>query len=277
MGVFQSYSDRYRKIWVTVMSVTAMFALFAGIVGVANSDLFTVRVVEVVGLGSAPPPVDDMPSEATNETVVPRTLTPLDANQILEIAKVPTGSTNLFSLKLSGIEQRLLSHPWIKGVTISKRFPQTVAISVVFREPIAILQNSVGALYYLDSDGTAFAPLNLKSNSDFPVLIRFPNEQILPALRFLQAWSLEGLDQKSPVASLEWDAEKGLEVMVTYPLALSPGRVLVDLGRAFESDPEAQLGRLQQVLNYLTSNGIRARQVFADLGKKIVVRIARSS
>jgi hypothetical protein len=274
MRGFHGFFDRYRKIWVSVMGVTAVVALFAGITGVAHSDLFTVRVVEVAGLGDEGARTDDL---AEGKPVLKSTLSPLDAQQILEIAQVPTESTNLFSLKLTGIEKRLLAHPWIKGATISKRFPQTVSISVVFREPIAILQNTNGALYYLDSDGTAFAPLNLKANSNLPVLSSFPAEHLPSALRFLQSWALLGLDPQYRLASLEWDSEKGLRAMATYFLPQSPGRVLVELGPSFETDPEAQLGRLREVLSYLSKNGIRARQVFADLGKKIVVRIARSS
>ncbi len=249
------------------MGVTAIAALFVGILGVAHSDLFTVRVVEVVDANGRP---DDTAESS-------RVSSPLDAQQILEIAQVPTESTNLFSLKLTGIEKRLMAHPWIKGTTISKRFPQTVSISVTFREPIAMVQNSDGALYYLDSDGTAFAPLNLKSNSDLPVLVNFPAEQVVSALRFLKSWSELGLEKDSRVSALEWDEEKGLQVMATYSLPGSPGRVRVELGRTFEDDPESQLGRLKEVLIYLSAKGIRARHVFADLGKKIVVRIARSS
>jgi cell division protein FtsQ len=273
MRSFQLFFDRHRKLWVTVMVLTAVIASIAGVIGVANSDLFTVRVVEVAGLG------DPAPEKEGDAAVAPATtgLSPLDAQQILEIAQVPTDSTNLFSLRLSGIEKRLLAHPWIKGATISKRFPQTVAISVQFREPVAIVQNANGTLYYLDSDATAFAPLNLKSNSNLPVLSGFPADRVPAALRLLQQWSSLGLDPQFRVASLTWDPEKGLRAMATYYLPLSPGRVLVDLGRSFESDPESQLGRLKEVLTYLSKNGIRARQVLADLGKKIVVRIARSS
>jgi hypothetical protein len=268
MNAFHGFLDRHKKVWVTVMGVTAVFALFCGIIGVVNSDLFTVRVVEVVGLDSGSP----------EEMTTLRVHTPLDAQQILEIAQVPTDSTNLFSLRLDGIQKRLLAHPWIKEVTISKHFPQTVSLSVIFREPVAILQSNGGSLYYIDGDGTAFAPLNLKSNSDLPVLVGFSPEQVVTALRFLKSWAeLVGLDPQSRVSSLELDSEKGLQVMATYSLPQSLGRVRVDLGRSFESDPEAQLGRLREVLTYLSKNKIRARQVFADLGKKIVVRIARSS
>jgi hypothetical protein len=267
MKAFHIYADRYRKIWVTVMGVTAVFALFFGVIGVANSDLFTVRVVEVLNS-------DEGATEG--EGNLPH-LAPLDAQQILEIAQVPTETTNLFSLKLSGIERRLLAHTWIKGVTISKHFPQTVSIAVVFREPVAIAQNSEGALHYLDSDGTSFAPLNLKSNSDLPVLVNFSQDQISAGLQFLKSWQSLGLDPKYQVSALEWDSERGLQIMATYSLPGAPGRVRVELGRSFTNDPEAQLGRLREVLFYLSQNGIRARQVFADLGKKIVVRIARSS
>ncbi len=267
MTAFHNFFDRHRKVWVSVMGVTATLALFIGMIGVVNSDLFTVHVVEVIGLGN----------ESSDDNSLPQTSTPLSAQQIIEIAQVPTESTNLFSLRLTGIEKRLLAHPWIKGVTISKHFPQAVSISVIFRDPIAILQNPDGALYYLDLDGSAFAPLNLKSNSDLPVLVNLPTEQIIPALRFLQSWSNSGLDPLSRLSSLEWDPEKGLSVMATYSLPQSLGRVRVELGRFFENDPEAQLGRLREVLIYLSKNEIRARQVFADLGKKIVVRIARSS
>ena len=272
MGLFHTYADRYRKVWVTVMGLTAMIALFFGVVGVASSDLFTVRVVEVVDLG------DVGKTAPEDQGSFAKKLTPLDAQQILEIAQVPTESTNLFSLKLGGVEKRLLAHPWIKGVTISKHFPQTVSISVIFREPTAIAQAANGSLYYIDSDGVSFAPLNLRANSDLPVLIGFASEQMPAALQFLKSWASLALDPHFRVSSLEWDPERGLQVMATYALPRSSlGRVRVELGRAFASDPEAQLGRLREVLYYLSKNGIRARQVFADLGKKIVVKIARSS
>ncbi len=267
MSVFRAFADRHRILWVSVMSVTAIVALFMGILGVADSDLFMVRAVEVVDASGGP----------TEGEEISRVSTPLDAQQILDIAQVPTESTNLFSLKLSGIEKRLLAHRWIKGTTISKRFPQTVSISVVFREPVAMVQNADGALFYLDSDGTAFAPLNLKSNSNLPVLVNFPPEQIGAALRFVKAWEGSGLELKSRLSALEWDDEKGLQVMATYALPESPGRVRVELGLAFSAELDSQLGRLKEVITYLSANNIRARQVNADLGKKIVVRIARSS
>jgi hypothetical protein len=270
MSAFHRFVDRHKKIWVTVMSVTAIVSLFTGAFGVLHSDLFTVRVVEVLSATG-----DE--SEAVDAETKAKVSPPLDAQQILEVAQVPTESTNLFSLKLDGIKKRLLAHPWIKGATISKRFPQTVSITVEYRKPVAILQNGNGSLVYLDADGTPFAPLNLRSDSDLPVLSGFPEDKVIYGIQLLNAWNAQGLGEKFLLSALEWDSERGLQVMATYSLPRSPGRVRIELGDAFSADSEAQLGRLSEVLGYLSQNGVRARQVFADLGKKVVVRIVRGS
>lgn len=254
-----------------VMSLTAAIGLAFGAFGVMNSDLFIVRVVEVSDLSD--------PS-------------PIDTGRIVALANVPLDSVNLFSLRLRPIEQRLLAHPWIKGVTISKRFPQTVSISVQFREPAAIVQSEGGELEYADTDGTLFSRINLKSNPNIPVLIGFAKDRVPETLRWISQWNESELGKMTQISSLEWDAERGLRVMVIYPFQVRGkgeavnvvGRVMVELGQSFDVSPAsgtderaAQLARLKEVISYLREHGINARQVFADLGKKIVVRIARSS
>ncbi len=239
------------------MSLTALAGVSAAVVGLIHSDLFLVRVVEV----------NNLPD-----------LTPVDAQTIIQLAQVPTDSVNLFSLRLAPIERRLLSHRWIKAVTLAKRFPQSVSISVEFHQPAAIVQKSSGSLYYLDADGKAFAPINLKADPNRPVLVGM--EEVTEqkrALDFIQSWGKNGLGSKFVLSSVEYHEEKGLRVMVTYPMKAQTGRVLVELGQNEQEDFSSQLARLNEVMNYLSSHNIDARQVFADLGKKIVVRIARSS
>lgn len=240
-----------------VMSLTALAGVSAAVVGLIHSDLFLVRVVEV----------NDLPD-----------LTPVDAQTIIQLAQVPTDSVNLFSLRLAPIERRLLSHRWIKAVTLSKKFPQSVSISVEFHQPIAIVQKHSGSLYYMDADGNAFAPINLKSDPNLPILVAMEdvNDQ-KRALSFIHSWGSNGLASKFVLSSIEYHAEKGLRVMVTYPMREQVGRVLVELGQSEHEEFSSQLARLNEVMSYLSSHNIDARQVFADLGKKIVVRIARSS
>jgi hypothetical protein len=55
---------------------------------------------------------------------------------------------------------------------------------------------------------------------------------------------------------------------------------MVNLGSEIGSDIPAfedQLGRLSKVFDYLSDNALPARQIFADSGKKIVVKTSRGS
>ena len=63
---------------------------------------------------------------------------PVDAQAITQLAALPVGQVNLFDLDLKPVEERILSHPWIREVRLEKHFPQTLSISVVFREPQAL-------------------------------------------------------------------------------------------------------------------------------------------
>ena len=247
------------------LAVSSLLLGGFGFYGVIHSPLFTVRVVEVSDLSEN---------------------SPVDAQTITDLAAVPIDSTNLFSLKLEAIERRILMHPWIRGVTISKHFPQTVSITVVFRDPKALLQRVDGSLVYVDSDGKTFGKISMMSQPDLPIISGTSVEsetdsahQIAQALKILDAWNDTNLAGISQVASLHFDSERGIRALVTYPLARSQnlGRVMVDLGQYIDADQDALLGRLRHVFTYLTDNAISAKEVWADLGKKIVVKIARSS
>jgi hypothetical protein len=84
------------------------------------------------------------------------------------------------------------------------------------------------------------------------------------------------------LASMSWSPERGYRAMVIYPLKSDSGgrgRASVELGQNIDvsetTDP--QLERLGRVLDYLSLKSIPARQIWADSGKKIVVRTARGS
>ena len=74
--------------------------------------------------------------------------------------------------------------------------------------------------------------------------------------------------------------------MVNYEISSPSGirrlRTRIDLGREKEVLVEGklipdQVQRLTQVFEYLRHNSIAARQIFADAGKKIVVKTAHGS
>lgn len=252
-------NQRFRSICVIGASVAALIACVAGLSAATRSSLFTLRVVEVA----------DQPAGA-----------PADAHVISELAGVKLGTLNLFDLDLTPIERRILAHPWIREVTLQKRFPQTLSITVVFREPKALLQDIKGRLSYIDAGGQVFGRADLRRNQDLPVVSGIgagQEEVIRSALSILERWDRAKLSAISQVSSLAYDPEKGFRAWVTYPIAQSQGRALVELGHETDGELDEQLGRLSQVFNYLAGHGISVRQIFADSGKKIIVKIARRS
>ncbi|MBC7693463.1 MAG: FtsQ-type POTRA domain-containing protein [Methylotenera sp.] len=256
--------DSFKRISVICLTIVALMTVGIGFYNVLHSPLFTVRVVEV----------SDLPENS-----------PVDAQAITDLAAVPVDVTNLFDLDLHRIETRMLTHPWVREVLISKRFPQTVSITVVFRDPKALIQKPNGDLSYVDSNGMIFSKVNLMSQPDLPVLTGISKNhevaktQVLKALQFLAAWDKSKLERVSQISSLSYDTERGFRALVTYPLGRGrgQGRTMVHLGQEIDADFENMADRLRHVFAYLIDNGISAKQVWADLGKKVVVKIARSS
>lgn len=253
---------------VIIGSLAAMAATVQGMRTAIHSSMFLIRVVEVA----------DQPEQA-----------PVDSQTLTELAAVPAGSVGLFDLDLSVVEKRILAHEWIRDVHLQKRFPQTLVISVEYRDPHALIETENGSIAYVDTDGKIFGKIDLNSPPDLPIL-NGPSlktrERIVEALKIVDSWNRASPDTLVQIASLSYDFERGYRAMITYPLfqkdsesgrATAKGRVAVDFGNEIHQDFDAQLGRLSHVFKYLADNGIGARQIWADTGKKIVVKIARGS
>ena len=98
--------------------------------------------------------------------------TPVDAQTITDLAAVPVGQSNLFDLDLSRVEKRILSNEWVREVRLQKRFPQTLSISTIFKEPEAMFQLETGALSYVDQDGRVFGKVILSGPKNLALISR---------------------------------------------------------------------------------------------------------
>jgi len=228
-----------------------------------HSSLFLVQVVEVA----------DQPENA-----------PVDAQTITQLAAVPTGEANLFELDLKEVENRILANQWIREVRLQKRFPQTLSVAVIFREPKALFQGPDGVLSYIDFDGKPFGRLNLQFISDLPLLSGFSTDlqdqsKIKNALQILNSWEESSLNSVAELSTLSWDSQYGYRALISYSLGKSQShvRVTVDLGQEVDADSASQLQRLSRVIHYLSLHSMNVRQIFADVGKKIVVKTSRGS
>ncbi len=243
---------------IVFFSCLALGGIAFGVYSAMHSPLFLVQVVEVA----------DAPDEAS------RSQAPVDPQTISDLAAVPVGKVSLFDLDLKSIERRILTNSWVRSVRLQKRFPQTLSISVTFREPRALMQAPKGALAYVDLDGNVFGQVDLELQSDLPIFAGFSGSaQIKSAFRLLEAWEQAALSSSLQISSLSWDAERGYRAWVTYPY----GHSTIELGQEIDADLPVKLNRLSQVFAYLNRNRIAVRQVWADSEKKIVVKTAHGS
>lgn len=71
--------------------------------------------------------------------------------EVVALLSIPPGKS-LLSLKTDPLIERLESHPWIAKASVDRVFPDTLAISITERKPVAILQSPEGA-HFLDDEG----------------------------------------------------------------------------------------------------------------------------
>jgi cell division protein FtsQ len=95
--------------------------------------------------------------------------------EILSAAAVRIGD-DLLALRLSRMGEQLAKNPWVASVKVRRNFPHSLAIEIVEREPVGIV--SMGYLYYLDSRGEIFKPLQEGDRLDFPVVTGLSEDDI---------------------------------------------------------------------------------------------------
>lgn len=252
-----------RKKSVIVLTFVAVLAAIVGVYRAIHSPLFTVQVVEVadqVSLTQAAPQ---------------NTWTPVDPQVISDLAAVPVGQANLFDLDLGRVEKRILSNEWIREVKLQKRFPQTLSIMTIFREPRAIVQLETGGLAYVDMEGKVFGKVSLAGPKNLALITGADTdnpERLKALLQVLNDWETSQVSKSARIESLSSDPERGYRLMISYSVDQHPVHTRVDLGRE-----SADFVRLAQVFDYLHAHAVIARQIFADSGKKIVVKTAHGS
>lgn len=71
---------------------------------------------------------------------------------------------------LGVIRDRLLAQPWVADASVSRRLPDTLAIRIVEREPMALWQNK-GEVKLVDASGVELQPVNAQDWPDLPLIV----------------------------------------------------------------------------------------------------------
>ncbi len=218
--------DRYQRSWqlkrllrtvnfILVVIVVSACVTWLSFKLLAGSDIFRIAVVEVEG--------NRMVSE----------------HQVLEQAGLTRGRSML-DLDIRQTAEKIRSLAWVDEVEITRHWPSTVRVAVREYTPLALI-NLTGDekrhLYYIDSHGRVFSPVEGATDLDFPVLSgrNLPDhlEEMQVKSGSLAGKGLEFLrlaaknNQILPlqaISEVQVSNEKGLIVyMVDYPFPIYMG------------------------------------------------------
>ncbi len=122
----------------------------------------------------------------------------LDRQEVLKGAGLYDGM-NLLKLHLDEVDRRLRQNPWIKRVSLKKRFPYTLMIRIEEARPEALLSLH-GRLFLIDDEGNILQEIRDDVNRFLPVINIDPERNhkgFKESLRLIDALDESGLLDRS--------------------------------------------------------------------------------
>jgi cell division protein FtsQ len=195
----------------------------------------------------------------------------IDRREIIALANIRVGD-DLIKLNLKWIGEQLEKNPWIEEVRVKRYFPHTLAIEVVEREPVAVI--NVGYLAYLDTKGVVFKPLNEGDSLNYPIITGITEDdctrdptgtkralsETVGLIALLKQGQLFRLDD---VSELHYDKGFGFTLFTTQ------GGIPVRLGA--DGYPE-KLARLARIYRELQPQLLTLEYIDLNYSDKIIVK-----
>jgi cell division septal protein FtsQ len=101
---------------------------------------------------------------------------------------------NLLIIDIHTLKEKLVVHPWIKDIHVRKNFPSTLKISILERQPAALLKKS--RIFLIDREGIKLQEANSMVNWDLPLFVDSKNFKENIAEKLDLGWAL--LDDLDP-------------------------------------------------------------------------------
>lgn len=157
----------------------------------------------------------------------------------------PLRGRHLLRLSLADLEAELAGHPWIAGVAMRKRLPDTLAVRVVERQPAALLRVD-GGLVYVDRDGRPIDRFEAGAGPADLLLVSMPpggEARLGPALAAATEFASLEPDWGRQLSEVEVLAEDDLKfhtAALPFALILGAGGVETGLRRLRRYLPEVR-------------------------------------
>lgn len=191
--------------------------------------------------------------------------------ELLSLAGVKLGDSML-KLDLTRIGGNLGKNPWFEDIKVRRRFPGTLSIDVIEREPAAVV--NMGYLFYVDSKGNIFKPLTSGDGLDYPIVtgvaVEDLNRDPAGTKETMQAaLGILGLLKKGAAFSLDDISEIHVDKGYGFTLFTAMGGIPVKLGDGAYAE---KLGRLSRIYRDLAVQVTALEYIDLNYPDKIVVK-----
>ena len=177
---------------------------------------------------------------------------------------------NIWSLSSRDIGRRLLTHPWVRSVSVRKVFPDRLVVRIEERKPAAMV--NLDALYYVDEEGTIFKRLTAYDPKNFPIVTGFSRgeltardavtlQNLRKTLELLRSTESGVLRQN--ISEVHFDAQEGY-TLVTRDSGLQLKIGMMDFREAMKRVEEAMpklssVGQARGIVDLKTAGRIYVR------------------
>jgi cell division septal protein FtsQ len=180
--------------------------------------------------------------------------------EILDIAARWTGK-NLLALDLAPMAGRIAGHPWIERVTISKRFPDGLAIRVTERRAVALYRDETG-FWWVGEAGHLIASYDPRRDRTQYVILS-GERRLLPEavglLADLRAARPDYVAALSEIASLPDGGFGMMDAIFRKPV------------RVLRADAPTKIRALLEARGFVESRGWEARAIDLRFADRIIL------
>lgn len=138
-----------------------------------------------------------------------------DKSDILKVINIPSKS-NIFSLNLNDLVAKLLlSISWIKDIKIERKYPNTLIIKIMEREPIGYFQYQ-SKLYLIDNQGVLIQS-NKKIKDGIIFVGQLANKKAFELIKLLKKYKIENVTSAAYIGKRRWNIEIANKTVVKLP------------------------------------------------------------
>ncbi len=182
-------------------------------------------------------------------------------SELVRVGGISRGQ-NLFTADLAEVERRLLQHPWVRSVYVSRELPHTLHVDVREWSPAAIVE--LGRLYLVSADGQVFRRLGAGDDFDLPVVTGIARDAFVDRREEAESLirnALDAIAAYAPLAATEPLSEVHVNAGEGVSLRVGRDSLTVKLG----SPPFAEkVSRLKRLVDEFQRANARAEVIHLE-------------